>query len=119
MKKSLLAAALLTASTAAAQSPQPVKADTPAEALASVPNLNALVSNTTSELAPVLERYAADLASINRRYDAGDSPDQRVRMRAFYSSWRTRLKELPFDRLKQEGKVDYVLLDNRLRYQLA
>src|SRR3954468_18221400 len=120
--------ALITASTAAAQIPNgsqpvasknPVKASTPAEALASVPNLNTLISNTTSELAPVLERYSADLASVNRRYDASDSPDQRRRMRDFYSSWRQRLTEIPFEKLKQEGRVDYVLLDNRLKYQLA
>jgi hypothetical protein len=111
--------ALIVASSAAAQVPQPVKADTPAEALASIPNLNTLISNTTSEMAPVLERYSADLASVNRRYDASDSPDQRQRMRNFYTSWRQRLTEIPFDKLKQEGKVDYVLLDNRLKYQLA
>jgi hypothetical protein len=110
-------ALLLAAAPALAQ--QPVKADTPAEALAAVPNLNSLISNTTSELAPVLERYSADLASVNRRYDASDSPDQRQRLRNFYTSWRTRLTEIQFDRLKQEGKVDYVLLDNRLKYQLA
>jgi uncharacterized protein (DUF885 family) len=123
-----IAFVLLAASAAAAQVPNgsrpgasagPVKAKTPAEALASVPDLNALVRNSESELAPVIERYAADLASINRRYDADDSPDQRRRMRDFYGSWRARLAELPFEKLKQEGKVDYVLLDNRLKYQLA
>jgi uncharacterized protein (DUF885 family) len=119
---------LLTASALGAQIPNgsqpaaskaPVKADNAAEALASVPDLNALISNTTSELAPVIERYSADLQSVNRRYDASDSPDQRRRMRDFYMSWRKRLTEIPFDKLKQEGKVDYVLLDNRLKYQLA
>ena len=115
--KRLSLLALLAVSAAHAQ--QPLKAATPAEALASVPNLNTLISNTESELAPVIERYAADLASINRRYDANDSPDQRRRMRDFYGSWRARLREIPFEKLKQEGKVDYVLLDNRLRYQLA
>ncbi len=120
--------ALLSASIATAQIPNgsqpaaskaPVKADNAAEALASVPDLNSLISNTTSELATVIERYSADLQSVNRRYDASDSPDQRRRMRDFYTSWRKRLTEIPFDKLKQEGKVDYVLLDNRLKYQLA
>jgi hypothetical protein len=119
--------ALVVASTASAQIPRgsqpaasaaPVKADNAAEALASVPNLNSLMV-APSEMAPVLERYAADLGSVNRRYDASDSPDQRRRLRAFYTSWRQRLTEIPFDKLKQEGKVDYVLLDNRLKYQLA
>jgi hypothetical protein len=120
--------ALLVASSLPAQIPngsqpvaskEPVKASNAAEALASVPNLNALISNTTSELVPVLERYSADLSSVQRRYDASDSPDQRRRMRDFYTSWRQRLTEIPFDKLKQEGKVDYVLLDNRLKYNLA
>jgi hypothetical protein len=111
--------ALVVAATAAAQSSRPVKAGTAADALASVPNLNSLISNTESELAPVVDRYAADLGSLNRRYDAGDSPDQRLRMREFYTSWRQRLTEIPFDKLKQEGRVDYVLLDNLLEYQLA
>src|SRR3954469_857147 len=127
MKRTALLA-VLAASVAGAQIPNgsqpvasrdPVKANSAAEALASVPNLNTLISNTTSELAPVLERYSADLASVNRRYDASDSPDQRRRMRDFYMSWRQRLTEIPFDKLKQEGRVDYVLLDNRLKYQLA
>jgi hypothetical protein len=120
--------ALLAASSLSAQIPNgsqpvaskaPVKASNAAEALASVPNLNSLIANTTSELEPVIERYSADLASVQRRYDANDSPDQRRRMRDFYLSWRKRLTEIPFDKLKQEGKVDYVLLDNRLKYQLA
>ena len=33
--------------------------------------------------------------------------------------WRTRLKEVDFEKLKQEGRVDYVLLDNLLKYQIA
>jgi hypothetical protein len=117
MKRILLAAVLVAPSFVQGQ--QPVKAATAAEALASVPNLNALISNTESELAPVIERYTADLASVNRRYDANDSPDQRRRMRDFYVAWHKRLTEIPLDKLKQEGKVDYVLLDNRLTYQLA
>jgi hypothetical protein len=121
--------ALLAAAPLAAQQPlrnsqppasdRPVKADTPAEALAAEPVVASLINNTTSEMAPVLERYNADLQSLQRRYDASDSPDQRRRMRAFYTAWRTRLGEVAFDKLKQEGKVDYVLLDSRLKYQLA
>ena len=33
--------------------------------------------------------------------------------------WRTRLTELNFDKLAQEGNVDYVLLDNYLQHQIA
>lgn len=87
--------------------------------LAAVPKLGDLIPRGASELADIVNRYSADQGSVSRRYDGPDSPLQRKRMRSFYDSWRTRLKEIAFDRLSQEGKVDYVLLDNALKYQLA
>ena len=112
-----LLAVHLCASTASAQRQQSSasKADDP---LASIPRLAPLVARSTSELAPVVERFTLDQSSFTRRYDGADSPDQRRRMREVYTGWRTRLRELDFDRLGQEGKVDYVLLDNYLRHQL-
>ena len=89
------------------------------DALASVPVLTQLVTGATSDMKEVVERFSADQSSLVRRYDANDSPMQRTRMRAHYDSWRTRLKEMDFDRLNREGKADYVLLDNHLKYQLA
>ena len=91
----------------------------PADPLASVPRLQAIASGPGSELADVVARFTTDQASLTRRYDAPDSPDQRRRMREFYSGWQTRLKELDFDKMGQEGKVDYVLLNNYLVHQLA
>jgi uncharacterized protein (DUF885 family) len=94
------------------------KAPFPADPLASVPDLTALATAKGSELAAVVQRYALDEQSLNRRYDAFDSPAQRTRLRGFYTAWRTRLRALDFERLSQEGKIDYVLLDNHLRYEL-
>ena len=90
-----------------------------ADPLASVPALDPIIAHPGSELAPVVERFSADQSSLNRRYDAPDSPAQRRRMRDFYTGWRTRLAETRFDKLGQEGRVDYVLLDNYLVHQLA
>lgn len=87
--------------------------------LASIPKLADVLGKSTSELADLLNRYNADQSSLARRYDSPDSPLQRRRMREFYSGWRTRLKEVEFEKLKQEGRVDYVLLDNLLKYQIA
>ncbi|HEY4130985.1 MAG TPA: DUF885 family protein, partial [Gemmatimonadaceae bacterium] len=87
--------------------------------LASIPQLTQLVGHTASELAPVVERFTADQTSLNRRYDAFESPDQRRRLREFFTGWRTRLGQIDFDKLSQEGRVDYVLLDNYLIHQLA
>ena len=108
----LFAAALIAcAATASAQSPR--------AALDSVPDLKPLAAHPTSELADVVDRFASDLGSLRRRYDADGSPEQRTRMRDFYRGWRVRLAALDFSTLSQEGKVDYVLLDNYLKHQLV
>jgi uncharacterized protein (DUF885 family) len=112
----LLRPALLTLLATSALAAQASKKPDP---LASVPPLPTLVGRPASELADVVERFSADQSSLARRYDANDSPAQRRRMREFYSGWRTRLAEVGFDKLSQEGRVDYVLLDNHLTYQLA
>lgn len=87
--------------------------------LASIPKLAALINRPSSEMADVVDHFAADQGSLNRRYDATESPAQRQRMRAFYSGWRTRLHDVDFEKLTQEGRVDHVLLDNYLVHQLA
>ena len=111
-RRAIVCAALVPVFVAAQDAPKSVS-------LESVPRGNALVSKTSSELALAVDRYSLDQSALNRRYDASDSPGQRVRMREFYNAWRARLKELDFDKLSQEGKVDYVLLDNYLIHQNA
>jgi hypothetical protein len=67
----------------------------------------------------VVQRYAADRAALGRRYAVDYSPARRERFRTFTAGWRARLAELDFDRLGVEGRLDWVLLDNALRHQLA
>ena len=111
LRPSLCAALLFAYAPAAAQSrPDPV---------ASVPVLAPLVARPASELADVIDRFSIDRTGLTRRYDADDSPDQRRRMREFYTGWQTRLKDLDFAKLSPDGRVDYVLLANYLRHQLA
>jgi uncharacterized protein (DUF885 family) len=85
----------------------------------SVPAAQTLVARPASELAAAVERFASDAGALNRRYDTEGSPAQRQRMRDFFEGWRARLRELDFDKLSQEGKADYVLLDNYLIHQLS
>ena len=99
--------------------PPTTKQQFPADPLASVPTSAAISAVPRSELASLVERFSLDQGVLNRRYDAADSPAQRTRMREFVASWRTRLRDVEFAALTQEGKVDYVLLDNHLRYQQA
>lgn len=86
--------------------------------LASVPRVASL-ANSSSELTNTVDRFSLDRTALTRRYDADDSPAQRTRMRRFYDEWRARLREHDFNRLSQEGRADYVLLDNYLQHQLA
>jgi uncharacterized protein (DUF885 family) len=72
-----------------------------------------------SELRDTLELYASDRRALHRRYDVEYSPVQRERQRAFIGDWHARLAGIDFDALSQEGRIDYVLLDHELRYQLA
>jgi hypothetical protein len=108
---------------ASGQLPSPLPASNPstvvrpADPMTSIPRVASRVGAAQSELAEIVEEYSADQASLARRYDAPDSPAQRRRMREFYAGWRARLKDVAFDKLGQEGKADYVLLDSYLRHQ--
>jgi hypothetical protein len=119
MRRSLLLLLALPAIASAQHKPVPVAKPLVIDPLASVPKLAPLVARPTSDLAPVVERFSADLQSVSRRYDASDSPDQRKRLRDFNVAWRTRLREIDFDKLNPEGKADYVLVDNHIKYQIA
>ncbi|HZJ01039.1 MAG TPA: DUF885 family protein [Gemmatimonadaceae bacterium] len=96
-----------------------LRAQAPVPDSSGVPKLTSLVGAPASELAGIVSRFNTDLNSLSRRYDADDSPAQRRRMREFYSTWQKRLAEIDFDKLSQEGKVDYVLLHNYLTHELA
>ena len=115
--RTLIAVVLVAPALTGAQVPK--AAPLTIDPLAAVPKLGMLVARPASDLAPIVERFTADQQSLTRRYDASDSPDQRRRMRAFAVAWRTRLRELDFDKLNQDGRADYVLLDNHLKHQLA
>ena len=115
MRIAAIAAALAVASVAGAQTSKPVAASDSS----AVPALEAIVGQSTSEMAAVVERFDADQEAIARRYDAIGSPAQRTRMRAFYGDWKARLGELDFAKLGQEGQVDYILLDHELTHELA
>jgi hypothetical protein len=87
---------------------------------ADAPSLSSLVAfdRGQSDLRVAAERYGADGAALRRRYDVPLSPVLRQRQREFYESWLSRLRELDFDGLNHEGKVDYVLLRTRIDFEL-
>ena len=78
------------------------------------------LSAATSELRDVVDRFSADRQAILRFYTIPVSKERRERLRGFYQAWLTGgLPKVRFDRLSQEGQVDYVLLRNYIEYQLA
>ena len=84
------------------------------------PPLSSLVAfaKTESDLRVAVDRYLLDKAAIERRYEVPYSPVRQARLRAFHDGWMKRLGELGFGSLNAEGQVDYVLLRNRITYDV-
>lgn len=91
-----------------------------AEAQARTPASRAAVAvpTGTSELRDSVMLFTTDRGALMRRWTVSYSPARRARLQQFYEGWRARLAKMDFDRFSQEGKVDYVLLDTRLRSEL-
>ncbi len=85
---------------------------------ASAQEVAGLVGAESSELAPVVERYSADRVALGRRWTVSYSPERNARFNEFFSGWQREIDALDFEALSLEGRVDYVLLLNELRYQL-
>jgi uncharacterized protein (DUF885 family) len=91
----------------------------PVRETAAVPPAPALTRATTSALRDAVDRFGADRAALQRRYDLPYSTHRRERMRSFYTGWSERLRDIDFAQLDQDARIDYVLLRNELTYQLA
>lgn len=76
------------------------------------------VDTSSSEMRPLIERYAADRGNLLRYYNIAGAPDRRERLQRFYSDARAALAEKNFDAMSQDGKVDYVLFRNSLDHEL-
>ncbi len=71
-----------------------------------------------SEVRGVIERYAADRGSLQRSLPPSVSPLRDGRIRDFTKHWLDEIGKLDFDRMSQDGKVDYLLLKNYLGHEL-
>ena len=104
--------------TPATRLPKQTPASPAHPASAYVPDLPSPIDASASELADTVERYTLDRAALTRRYPVEQSPVRKQKMREFHEAWLSRLSKLEFDRLSQHGKVDYILLGKRLRYEV-
>ena len=81
------------------------------------PDIASLARATQSEMRNAVERFTSDQRVLLRRYRVAYSPARRAQTDAFYAAWLRRLDATNFDSLSEEGKVDYILLANRLRHE--
>jgi uncharacterized protein (DUF885 family) len=72
-----------------------------------------------SELRDSVALFTTDAGALGRRWTVDYSPARNARFKTFYGDWRSRLAKIDFNKLSQEGRIDYVLLDTRLRAELA
>lgn len=96
----LLATAILTS----ALSQQTPVRNSPASAS------HADLDDSSSELRPHIERFAADRGSLLRTYSVEGSAARAKRLREFYREWLARIRQIPFPSLTVDGQVDYTLL---------
>ncbi len=86
-----------------------------------VPPLAPLLAprGTESELRDVVTRFTTDESALNRRWTVDYAPVRRQRFKEYYRAWQSRLRELDFDKLSQQGRIDYVLMNHTLRHSLT
>jgi len=70
------------------------------------------------QIAGIIKRFTADRGSLTRFYSAPYSPIKRSRFKQFYTEWLDALRQIDFDKLSQQEKVDYVLFKIQLDYEL-
>ncbi len=68
----------------------------------------------TSEIRPVIERYEVELRNLNRVYALPGSSLRQSKLEKFYADQLQLLESIKFDGMSQPGKVDYLLLRERL-----
>ena len=72
----------------------------------------------TSEMRPLLERYAEDAALVNRYYNLPLAQEHLDAKRAFFASCQQRLADVDFSTMGRAGRIDFLLFRNRLAYEL-
>jgi uncharacterized protein (DUF885 family) len=63
----------------------------------------------------LIERYSADQRSLDRYYDFSFSPARLSIFIEFNREWLGVLEKIDFDRLSQDGRIDYLLFKNHIK----
>lgn len=89
-----------------------------------VPTLNPPVmpaakkDQVESNLREMIERYDADRGALGRFYNIGYSKNRSARLKVLYEANERALAAVDFDALDVDSKIDWILFDNHLRYNL-
>ncbi len=78
----------------------------------------ASLDTSHSEMRAFIERFEADMGSLNRFYTVSISSARINRMRRLYSESLAQLVRQDFEAMSQSGRVDYLLLKNYLEREL-
>lgn len=70
-----------------------------------------------SELRELVERYTSDRMALLRRYPDASSPERFARLTRFYGDWQATLEATASDAFGVDGRLDVVLLRQRLAYE--
>ena len=76
------------------------------------------VDTSQSEMRPFLERFTADRMILNRSLPIENSPTWRKRFGQFYADWQSALEKTDFEPLSNEGRIEYILFRDLLKYEL-
>lgn len=79
-----------------------------------VPPAASLMGAPTSELRGVVERFMLDRSALLRRFDVANGTRRQAALGGYYATWDGRLGEIDYGRLGIQGKVDWILLKNRV-----
>ena len=66
----------------------------------------------------MIGRFSTDLAALERYYNISISKTRWDRLGRFYRDELQKLEALDFDSLDQDGRIDYLLLRSKLRFEL-
>jgi hypothetical protein len=94
-----------------------VPATLPAQSDALVPALLDMPAST-QRLAPVVARFRADLASLERVNDITSGVVREAALRRLYTGWQARLAEVDMAGLGLEDQVDHALIQRDLKQRL-
>src|SRR6185295_6784028 len=74
--------------------------------------------NQPTEVYPFIVNLRADEGSLERFYIVPNSEERRERLTAFYKEQLVKLEQLPFEKMSEGGKVDYILMKRELNEEL-